>query len=47
MVKLELTNREAKALSEALDICTDKCPQLRTDELVRMNEILWRIYKKL
>lgn len=47
MVNLKLTNKEAEALHICLDICTDRCPQLRVDEIVMMNEILWRIYKKL
>lgn len=47
MVTLKLTNKEALALSTALDVCTDKCPHLREDEIIPLNETLWGILKRL
>lgn len=47
MVTLKLSNIEAKALRVTLDVCTDKCPHLREDEVLPLNEILWNIYKRL
>ena len=47
MIKLVLSNNEAKALKIALDVCTDKCPHLREDEIIPLYETLWRILKKL
>lgn len=47
MVTLKLTNMEALALKIVLDVCTDRCPHLREDEVLPLNEILWRIHKRI
>lgn len=47
MIKLTLTNREAAALKTALDVCTDRVPHLREDEILPLRTILWDLYKKI
>lgn len=47
MVKLTLSNKEARALKTTLDVCTDRCPHLREDEILPLNETLWQILKRL
>lgn len=47
MIKITLTNSEENALKTVLDVCTDKVPHLREDEILPLNEILWNIYKKI
>ena len=47
MKTLHLTNKEAEALRTTLDVCTDRCPHLREEEILGLNMTLWQIYKKL